>query len=103
MKQNLITDIIQGMLPYLNNAQSKRLHEVIQSVFINYEITENTGNMKEPERDFVEIFLSAKRIEGCSEKTLRYYKATIKAMLTTLDKDVKYIENILQNISKKMD
>lgn len=87
MKQNLIMDIIQGMLPYLNNAQSKRLQEVLQSAFVNYEITENAGNMKKSERDFVEIFLSAKRIE----KSLRYYKATIEAMLTTLDKNVKYI------------
>lgn len=91
MKQNLITDIIQGMLPYLNNAQSKRLQEVLQSVFANYEITENMGNMKESERNYVEIFLSAKRIEGCSEKSLRYYKATIEAMLATLDKNVEYI------------
>lgn len=91
MKQNLITDIIQGMLPYLNNAQSKRLQEVLQSAFVNYEITENTGNMKESERNYVELFLSAKRIEGCSEKSLRYYKATIEAMLATLDKNVEYI------------
>lgn len=42
MKQNLITDIIQGMLPYLNNAQSKRLQEVLQSAFVNYEI--NAGS-----------------------------------------------------------
>lgn len=79
------------MLPYLNNAQSKRLQEVLQSAFVNYEITENTGNMKESERDFLEIFLAAKRIEGCSEKSLRYYKATIEAMLATLDKNVEYI------------
>lgn len=91
MKQNLITDIIQEMLPYLNNVQSKRLQEVLQSAFVNYEITENTENMKEAERNYVEIFLSAKRIEGCSEKSLRYYKATIEAMLATLDKNVEYI------------
>ena len=42
MKQNLITDIIQGMLPYLNNAQSKRLQEILQSTFTNYEITSST-------------------------------------------------------------
>lgn len=41
MKQNLIMDIIQGMLPYLNNAQGKRLQEVLQSAFVNYEITVN--------------------------------------------------------------
>lgn len=37
------------------------------------------------------MFLSAKRIEGCFEKSLKYYKNTIAAMLTTLDTKVKYI------------
>ena len=42
-------------------------------------------------QDFVEVFLAAKRVEGCSEKTLKYYKATIDAMLKALDKPVKQI------------
>ena len=91
MKQNLITDIVQGMLPYLNNAQSKRLQELLQYSLANYEVTENTHKGNNMEQDFVELFLSAKRIEGCSEKSLKYYKATIATMLTTLDKEVKYI------------
>ena len=91
MKQNLITDIVQGMLPYLNNAQSKRLQEVLQCVLVNYEITEDAGKVKESEQDFVELFLSAKRIEGCSEKSLKYYKSTITSMLAVLDKSVRYI------------
>lgn len=91
MKQNLITDIIQGMLPYLNNAQSKRLQEVLQNSFKNYQIIEDSEEAKEMEPDFVELFLSAKRIEGCSSKSLKYYKSTITAMLTALDKSVKYI------------
>lgn len=91
MKQNLITDIVQGMLPYLNNAQSKRLQELLQWSLANYEVTENTHKWNNTEQDFVELFLSAKRIEGCSEKSLKYYKATIVTMLKTLDKEVKYI------------
>ena len=91
MKQNLITDIIQGMLPYLNNAQSKRLQEILQSTFKNYEITSSTGEAKESEQDFVELFLAAKRIEGCSEKSLKYYEATITTMIKTINKNVKYI------------
>lgn len=91
MKQNLITDVIQGMLPYLNNAQSKHLQEVLQCSLVNYEVTENTRKKKSSKQDFVELFLSAKRIEGCSEKSLKYYKNTIVAMLTTLDIEVKYI------------
>lgn len=91
MKQNLITDIVQGMLPYLNNAQSKRLQEVLQHTLVNYEVIEDTDKAKESEHDFVELFLSAKRIEGCSDKSLKYYKSTIIAMLISLDKNVKYI------------
>lgn len=91
MKQNLITDVIQGMLPYLNNVQSKRLQEVMQYSLTAYEVKENTNKEKNLEQDFVELFISAKRIEGCSEKSLKYYKATIVAMLATLEKDVKYI------------
>ena len=91
MKQNLITDIVQGMLPYLNNVQSKRLQEVLQHTLVNYEVMEDTGKAKESEQDFVELFLSAKRIEGCSEKSLKYYKSTITAVLISIDKNVKYI------------
>lgn len=39
MKQNLITDVIQGMLPYLNNAQVERLQEVLQHTLFDYEVT----------------------------------------------------------------
>jgi site-specific recombinase XerD len=39
----------------------------------------------------VELFLSAKRIEGCSEKSLKYYESTILSLLADLGKDVKHI------------
>ena len=91
MKQNLINDIVQGMLPYLNNAQNEKLQEVLQYVFAYYELTEKQKQEKTSKQNFVELFLSAKRIEGCSEKSLKYYKATIEAMLDELQKDVKHI------------
>ena len=91
MKQDLIKDVIQGMLPYLNNAQNEKLQEVLQYTLAKYEVTEKQKQEKTSERDFVELFLSAKRIEGCSEKSLKYYKATIEAMLCELQKDIKHI------------
>ena len=91
MKQDLIKDVIQGMLPYLNNAQSEKLQEVLQYTLVSYEVTENQQQEKNLERNFVELFLSAKRIEGCSEKSLKYYRATIEAMLDELNKNVKHI------------
>jgi site-specific recombinase, phage integrase family len=91
MKQNLINDIVQGMLTYLNNAQNEKLQEVLQYVFADYEVREKQKQGKISKQNFVELFLSAKRIEGCSEKSLKYYKATIEAMLNELQKDVKHI------------
>lgn len=91
MKQNLINDIIQGMLPYLNNAQYEKLQEVLQCTLARYEVTEDKNVEKKTEPDLVGLFLSAKRIEGCSEKSLKYYKATINAMLYELQIDVKHI------------
>lgn len=91
MKQNLIKDVVQEMLPYLNNAQNEKLQEVLRYTLAKYEVTDSQNKEENSEQDFVELFLAAKRIEGCSEKSLKYYKATIETMLDELKKDVKHI------------
>lgn len=91
MKQKLITDVVQRMLSYLNNAQTKKLQEVLQQSLTHYEVLESDTEKETSEQDLVELFLSAKRIEGCSEKSLKYYKSTISALLNGVGKDVKYI------------
>ena len=91
MKDNLIKDVIQEMLPYLNNAQNKKLQEILQYVLVKYEVTKTQDKIKETEQDFIALFLSAKRIEGCSEKSLKYYQATIETMVNDLQKEVKHI------------
>lgn len=92
MKQNLITDVVQAMLPFLNNAQTERLQEVLQHTLFGYEVTKIESEKEISEQNYVELFLSAKRIEGCSEKSLKYYKATIEMMIATVGKSVKHIE-----------
>lgn len=62
MKQDFIKDVVQGMLPYLNNAQCEKLQEVLQYTLAKYEVTVNQKQEKPSEQDFVELFLSAKRI-----------------------------------------
>lgn len=91
MKEDFIKEIIQEMLPYLNNGQSEKLQEVLQYTLVNYEVTEDQMRESHSEQNYVELFLSAKHIEGCSEKSLKYYKATIEAMLSEVNKDVKHI------------
>lgn len=91
MKQRFINDVLQEMLPHLNNAQSERLQEVLQYLLFNYEITENRTNDSDIQTDFVELFIAAKKIEGCSEKSLKYYKKTITTMLESVNKNIKHI------------
>ena len=45
MKQNLITDVVQAMLPYLNNAQSEKLQEVLEHTLFDYEVTKNKNSI----------------------------------------------------------
>lgn len=91
MQSQLINEIIQEMLPFLNNFQEDKLQTVLRKVLSRYEVVEG-NERREQELDYVAPFLSAKRIEGCSEKSLQYYEATIRAMLTETKKDVRQIE-----------
>ena len=92
MKKELITEITQCMLPYLDNAQLKQLKQVMEHTLFNYDVSATKAN---PEEDdsiaLIEKFIAAKRIEGCSEKTLKYYQTTITAMVSDLDKNVRHI------------
>ena len=71
MKQNLITEVVQGMLPYLNNAQTEKLQEVLAHALFGYEVAKTDKDEDVSEQNLVGLFLSAKRIEGCSEKSLK--------------------------------
>jgi site-specific recombinase xerD len=92
MKQNLVNDVMQAMLPYLNNDQLEKLQKVMQYVLFQYEITKTEKNSEDSTLNLVDLFLSAKRIEGCSEKSLKYYQTTIQSMLSAVKKDIKQIK-----------
>ena len=92
MKEELLQDIMQGMLPFLNNAQLQKLQEVIQFNLTVYEVERISESTKHSEQNFIELFIAAKRIEGCSEKSLKYYNATISAMVSAVSKEIRHIE-----------
>ncbi len=92
MKENLIKDVLQEMLQYLNNVQSAKLQEVLYNTFTRYEVVESKQQESNSKRNYLELFLVAKRIEGCSDKSLKYYKATIERMVNALSKSVNHIE-----------
>ena len=92
MKEELMEEVMQSMLSYLDNAQMKQLRQVMEHVLSRYDVTELE---KKPEEDdsnnLIARFIAAKRIEGCSEKTLKYYQTTIDAMIASIGKNVRHI------------
>lgn len=92
MKENLIKDVLQEMLQYLNNVQSAKLQEVLHNTFTRYEVVESKQKDDNLKRNYLELFLAAKRIEGCSDKSLKYYRATIERMVNAISKSINHIE-----------
>ena len=93
MKQQIISEVMQQMLPHLDNAQMQQLQKVLENTLFGCEITAQTE--KEDTNDnpkLIDAFVSAKRIEGCSEKTLKYYRTTIETMVASTDKGIRHIQ-----------
>lgn len=91
MKEEIVSEVVQQMLPFLDNVGVKKLKEVLEHTLFYYEISTTAVEQEDDSEDLVNAFLSAKRIEGCSEKTLKYYQTTIEAMLGIVKKSLRRI------------
>jgi len=85
MTHQMIEKIEQRMLPYLDNKQRERLHNTLVQCLLEETVQERESDTQ----NFLKIFLAAKRVEGCSEKTIRYYDSTIRNVLASIGKEVK--------------
>ena len=92
MKEKVIKEIEQKMASILNNEQKGKLKEVLLYTFYNIEVISIKDELVEDTTDYAKMFIAAKRIEGCSERTLNYYETTIKTMIDKLSKKVNSIE-----------
>jgi len=94
MKDKLITKIQASMAPMLNGVQLEELRRVLTHCLHNVEITERKAPDPQENAEnggLLGMFISAKRIEGCSEKSLKYYNATVRRLLVSMDKPVREI------------
>lgn len=81
MKEQVVQEIMCRMMPVLDNEQAKLLLETLESSLQGKDIVDTKGQEElQQEIDYVGLFLTSKRIEGCSEKTLTYYESTILRM-----------------------
>lgn len=80
-----IVKIINEMAECLNVAQMKKLQEVLLRTFSEKETSKETTSNQE----YLDLFLDAKKIEGCSERTIQYYRTTIEKLLTNITTPVR--------------
>ena len=86
MEEKLVS-ILNEMSEYLNVSQMKKLQEVL---FKN--LSEESAKKEQTDNgEYLRLFLDAKRIEGCSERTLQYYQVTIEHLLSRISTPVRKI------------
>ena len=94
MKDKFITEIMAKMASALTAIQLEELQRVLTQQLYNIEITERKpANLQENAGNsgLLSVFISAKRIEGCSEKSLKYYDSTICHMFNHVNKQIREI------------
>lgn len=94
MKDLLITEILQEMLPHLDNAQMMHLQATLVRCLAVREVTAHTSAEIHPthkNNELVNMFIAAKKVEGCSEKTIRYYETTIRKLLSSSERHLTHL------------
>ena len=86
MEEKIVV-IINAMTEVLNASQLRKLQEVLlKELAVNESAQQSTSN-----EEYLQMFLNAKKIEGCSERTVQYYQVTIKHFLRAIDTKVQKI------------
>ena len=95
MKKTLINQIQTEMSGVLNNAQRQKLSEVLEHCFFNVDVVAlGYENLIQGKSNLTlkEEFLSAKQVEGCSERSVSYYRSTLDNLIKVLEKPFNQIE-----------
>ena len=81
----LIEAVLVEMQPILSPFQFKRLAEALR----------RPEGVRQPvdNGDLLELFLTAKEVEGCSPKTIAYYEATLQHMESWLSKPIAHVSS----------
>lgn len=86
MEEKIVT-VLNEMAAYLSIAQMKKLQEVIVKAFAENEaVKENISN-----EEYLSMFLAAKQIEGCSARTIQYYRVTVEHMIRRIPLEIRKI------------
>lgn len=92
MIDNLINEIEQAMLNVLDNEQLSQLRKVLDYTFRNVSVTKKESvHTESNNQTLIDNFIAAKKVEGCSDKSISYYRSTINNALLKIEKEVVHI------------
>lgn len=110
LKTDVIINITKDMAIILTEYQLEKLKETLQVNLDKVEMTIITNEkekqqIKETNENYINSFISAKEVEGCSTRTIKYYREIIEKMINVLDKSIKDIttEEIRNYLSEYKD
>lgn len=83
MEQRIINEVLCQMMPHISYEQMILLKNVLEGALLK-----THTSLGENDSDLVNGFIAAKRLEGCSERTLSFYKKTIDKMVDAIDKNI---------------
>lgn len=85
--EDTIKYILVDMDEYLTANQSQKLQRVLTS-----RLTSQTKSVSSVSNsNYLAMFLNAKKIEGCSERTLSYYKTTVEKLLDRITDPIRKV------------
>ena len=94
MKEEVKTRIVTAMAQNLSPEQLLFLNTVLNDNFKSIEIKpldDEVSQRNKANNELLNAFIAAKKIEGCSDKTLHYYRSSIEALLAKLNKKIDVI------------
>ena len=89
MQEILVNSVVQALSGLFGYGELKTIETVIRAVVSQFDVSQN--HQEDPSKqneEYLDLFLSAKQVEGCSEKSIDYYRKTIQKMLDQISKPV---------------
>lgn len=92
MKREIIHEICRLMSTHITQEQNSLLKNILDQVFTNFGLLENSEQISDKDiaqnTELINLFIAAKKIEGCSDNSLKYYSNTLTNLVNSIQKNV---------------
>lgn len=91
-KEEFLSKLLDMMKPFIWKKNVKSVKDTITKCFEGVEVRQIDDGNPITNEDALKLFVDAKRIEGCSERSIGYYNTTLKALFKSITKNYLVIE-----------